>query len=325
MNRTIKWGIAGTGRIAQQFAQDFEYVTNGELVAVSSRHQGSADKFAHKFGIPVAHQGYAQLLADPNVDAVYVASPHTSHYQNTADAIVAGKHVLCEKPLTVTPEECQKLLALAEKSDVFVMEAMWTYFLPAIQKAQQWVEEGRIGKIRQIKADFGYPQLPYDPERREYNVDLAGGCLLDMGIYPVALAWLFMQQDPVDIQALAHKAPNGVEDDLVMLFDYGQQSDGALAMLATSFRARLQNVACIIGDEGYIEIPDFFRAHECFLYQLDTQLDHFEDDRDSIGLNYEAIAVGEDINAGRQQNSSVPWSASLKFQQHMAAIKVHIN
>ena len=321
MSAVIKWGIAGTGRIAQQFAQDFEHVPNGQLVAVSSRSQNSADEFASKFGIAAAHAGYEHLLADPEVDAVYIASPHSCHYQNTADAIAAGKHVLCEKPFTINPQQCLDLIALAEKSDVFMMEAMWTYFLPAIHKAQQWVKQGRIGKLRQIKADFGYPQLPFDPKRREYDADLAGGCLLEMGIYPVALADLFMQQDPVDMQVLAHMAPNGVEDDVAMLFDYGDQADGAVAVLSTSYRARLPNVACIIGEEGYIEIPDFFKASECSLYELDTRLDHFEDGRESIGLNYEAIAAGEDINTGRQQNELVPWSTTLRFQQHMAAIK----
>lgn len=321
MNKVIRWGIAGTGRIAQQFAQDFDYVPNGKLVAVSSRSQDSASAFANQYDIPAAHAGYQQLLADPNVDAVYIASPHSHHYQNTADAISAGKHVLCEKPFTINPQETQDLIALAEKSDVFMMEAMWTYFLPAIQKAQQWVNEGRIGKLRQIKADFGYPQLPYDPTRREYDVAMAGGCLLEMGIYPVALACLFMQKDPVDMQVLAHMAPNGVEDDVAILFNYGEETDGAVAVLSTSYRARLHNFACIIGDKGYIEIPDFFRARECSLYQLDTRLDHFGDGRESSGLNYEAIAAGEDINAGRQQNQLVPWSTTLRFQQHMAAIK----
>ncbi|MDH3903536.1 MAG: Gfo/Idh/MocA family oxidoreductase, partial [Xanthomonadales bacterium] len=190
MNKTkrVRWGIAGTGRISQQFAQDFAYVSNGEVIAVSSRSQESAATFAEQYDIKRAYAGYAPLLADPDIDAVYIASPHTMHFQNTLDAIEAGKHVLCEKPFTINPEESRKLFEIAGQSSVFVMEAMWTFFLPAIQKAQEWLEQGRIGKLRQIKADFGYPQLPFDPGRREYNVEFAGGCLLEMGIYPVSLA-----------------------------------------------------------------------------------------------------------------------------------------
>lgn len=320
MNK-VRWGILSTGRITHQFVQDFATVPNGEVVAVASRTQQSASAFAQQYKIPRAYEGYQKLLEDPDVDAIYVATPHTLHYQNTADAITAGKHVLCEKPFTVNPDESRNLFRIAEQSSVFVMEAMWTYFLPAIQKAQEWVSQGRIGKLRQVKADFGYPQLPYDPGRREYNADLAGGCLLEMGIYPVALAWLFVQQDPRDIQVVAHKAPNGVEDDVAMLFDYGEGTQGVVATLGTSFRTKLQNWAYVIGDEGYIAIPNFWRASQCSLYELDTQIDHFEDGRDSLGFDYETVAVNNDILAGRQQNAIMPWSSTIRFQEHMARIK----
>ena len=296
-------------------------MTNGEVTAVSSRSQKSSDSFAEQYSIGRAYAGYEHLLTDPGVDAVYIASPHTMHFQNTLDAIKAGKHVLCEKPFTINPEESRKLFEIAGQSSAYVMEAMWTFFLPAIQKAQQWLEQGRIGKLRQIKADFGYPQLPYDPNRREYNAEFAGGCLLEMGIYPISLAWLFMQLDPIGIQTTVHKAPNGVEDDVVMLFDYADNTEGATATLATSFRSKLQNWAYIIGEEGYIAIPDFWRANECSLYHLDTRIDHFEDNRKSLGLNYETIAANEDILAGRQQSSIMPWSNTIRFQEHMQRVK----
>ncbi len=319
-SKTVRWGIAGTGRISHQFVQDFAYVPNGKVTAVSSRSQHSADSFAEQYSIGRAYAGYEQLLNDPEVDAVYVASPHTMHFQDTLDAIQAGKHVLCEKPFTINPEESMKLFDIAGQSSVFVMEAMWTFFLPAIQKAQEWLQQGRIGKLRQIKADFGYP-LPFDPDRREYNVEFAGGCLLEMGIYPVSLAWLFMQQDPVGIQAIAHMAPNGVEDDIAMLFDYADSTEGATATLATSFRSKLQNWAYIIGEEGYIAIPDFWRANECSLYHLDTRIDHFNDGRKSLGLNYETIAAIEDILGSRQQSSIMSWSNTIRFQEHMNRIR----
>lgn len=317
----VRWGIVSTGRITHQFVQDFKFVPNGEVVAVASREQQSANAFAGEYGIPKAYSGYERLLEDPEVDAIYVATPHSMHFQNTLDTIDAGKHVLCEKPFTVNPGESKALFEAASNSSVFVMEAMWTYFLPAIQKAQDWVRKGRIGKLRQVKADFGYPQLPYDPDRREYNADLAGGCLLEMGIYPVALAWLFMQKDPVELQVVAHKAPNGVEDDVVMVFDYGRDSEGAVATMGTSFRSKLQNWAYIIGEEGYIAIPNFWRASECSLYELDTRIDHFEDGRTSLGFDYETIASNKDILAGRQQNSIMPWDTTMRLQQHMARVR----
>lgn len=317
----VRWGILSTGRITHQFVQDFAFVPNGEVVAVASRSLESANKFAREYGIPRAYADYGQMLEDTDVDAVYVATPHTLHYQNTIDAIQARKHVLCEKPFTVGVREARNLFHIAEQSSVFVMEAMWTWFLPAIQKAREWVEQGRIGRLRQVKADFGYPLLPFDPNRREYNAELAGGCLLEMGIYPVALAWLFIQRDPEKIQVTAHKAPNGVEDDVAILFNYGDESDGAVATLGTSFRSKLQNWAYIIGEEGYIAIPDFWRASECSLYHLDTRVDHFDDGRKSLGFNYETVAANEDILAGRQQNSLVSWANTIRFQEHMERVK----
>lgn len=317
----VRWGIVSTGRITHQFVQDFRFVPNGEVVAVASRAQESADAFARQYGIPRAYEGYERLLEDGEVDAVYVATPHTMHFQNTADAIAADKHVLCEKPFTINPRESKELFEIADRSSVFVMEAMWTYFLPAIQKAREWVQQGRIGKLRQVKADFGFPKLPFSPEQREYNAVLAGGCLLEMGIYPVALAWLFMQKDPVEMQAVAHKAPNGVEDDLVMVFDYGEDSEGAVATLGTSFRSKLQNWAYIIGEEAYIAIPDFWHASKCSLFELDTCIDHFDDGRTSLGFNYETIASNEDILSGQQQNSIMPWETTLRLQQHMAGVR----
>jgi predicted dehydrogenase len=237
------------------------------------------------------------------------------------DAIAARKHVLCEKPFTVSVEESRRVFHVAEQSSVFVMEAMWTYFLPAVRKALEWVQQGRIGRIRQVKADFGYPLLPYDPKRREYDAELGGGCLLEMGIYPVALAWLFLQQDPDEIQVIARRAPNGVEDDVQMLFDYGDNDTGFSATLATSFRSKLQNWAYIIGEEAYLAIPDFFRARECRLYHLDDCVDRFEDGRRSLGFNFETAAGGEDILAGRQQNRLMPWGNTIRFQEHMERIR----
>jgi predicted dehydrogenase len=319
--KKVRWGIVSTGRITHQFVRDFEYVENGDVLAVASRRQESADAFVQQYGIARAYSSYGQMLRDPDIDAVYIATPHTLHFQNAVDAIGARKHILCEKPFTVGASDSRKLFRLAEQSSVFVMEAMWTYFLPAIRKAQDWVAEGRIGRLRQVKADFGYPLLPFDPDRREYDARLGGGCLLEMGIYPVAIAGLFIGGEPDTIKVVARKAPNGVEDDVQMLFDYGDNDSGCSATLATSFRSKLQNWAYLIGEEGYIAIPDFFRAGECYLYHLDQCIEHFQDGRKSLGFNYETTAVNEDILAGRQQNTTMPWSATIHFQETMERVK----
>lgn len=316
---TVRWGIVSTGRIAHAFARDLAHVEGACLHAVASRTEESARAFASEHGVPRAHGSYRALFDDPEVDAVYVATPHTLHAENAADALRAGKAVLCEKPLTTTPEEARTLVRTAEETGGYLLEAMWTHFLPAIRRARGWVAEGRIGRVLHVKADFGYP-LPYRPEAREYAADLGGGTLLDMGVYPIALAWLFLQQDPTEVHAVARYAPNGVEDDVTVLFEYPE----AVATLGSSFRCRLRNEAVVVGDEGYVAIPDFFRARECSLYRLDERVDHFEEDRQTTGFNHEAAAVGEDLRAGRQQSEIVPWAASLAFQDHMARVRARI-
>lgn len=313
---STRWGIVSTGRIAHQFAQDLVHVENGRLVAVASRSQDRAAAFAVEHGADRAHGSYQALFEDADVDAVYVATPHTLHAQNAADALRAGKAVLCEKPLTTTPEDARALVGVAQETGGYLVEAMWTYFLPAIRKAQEWISQERIGRICHVKADFGYP-VPYDPEGREYAPHLAGGSLLDMGVYPVALAWLFLRQHPLEVHVVARHAPTGVDDDVVMVFDYPD----AVATLGCSFRCRLGNTAYLIGEEGRIVIPDFFRARECSLYHLDERVDHFVDGRRSLGLAYEAAAVGDDLRAGRRQSEVVPWEASLAFQDHMARVR----
>lgn len=314
---TIRWGVLSTGRIAEQFAQDFAYVDGGEIVAVTSRTEKNAAAFAASYGVATVHPTPEALYADPQVDAIYVATPHTLHVDNVLASIESGKAVLCEKPITTNVEDCLRIVRAAEEQAIYVMEAMWTWFLPAIRKAKQWVDEGRIGRLVQIKADFGYPQRPYSPDRREYDARLGGGALLEMGIYPVALLWYFLRRQPDQMQVFSRHAPNGVEDDLTAVLDFGD----CLGTIGTSFRAKLQNWAYLIGEDAYIAIPDFWRASECLFYELDECKEHFRDDRQSIGLNFETQAVIDDLRDGNKESSVVSLADSLAFQQLMESIR----
>lgn len=314
---TIRWGVLSTGRIAEQFAQDFAYVDGGEIVAVTSRTEKNAAAFAASYGVATVHPTPEALYADPQVDAIYVATPHTLHVDNVLASIKSGKAVLCEKPITTNVEDCLRIVRAAEEQAIYVMEAMWTWFLPAIRKAKQWVDEGRIGRLVQIKADFGYPQRPYSPDRREYDARLGGGALLEMGIYPVALLWYFLRRQPDQMQVFSRHAPNGVEDDLTAVLDFGD----CLGTIGTSFRAKLQNWAYLIGEDAYIAIPDFWRASECLFYELDECKEHFRDDRQSIGLNFETQAVIDDLRDGNKESSVVSLADSLAFQQLMESIR----
>ncbi len=314
----VRWGIVSAGNIAGTFARDIVYADNARVGAVAARSGDAAVRFAAKHGISTTYEGYEALFADPDIDAVYVATPHTLHLEHSLAALEAGKAVLCEKPVTTSAADFGTLRAAAAAADRYLMEGMWTWFLPAILKAKEWVDAGRIGELRHLKADFGYP-IPYDPSERLYNAELAGGCLLEMGIYPVALARLFTSQAPSTIEVVSRFAPNGVEDDVVMLFNY----DDCVATLATSFRCKLQNTAYIIGTKGYIEIPHFWRASECTLYVLHDAVDAFVDDRRGSGFEFQIAAASDDILRGRKESAVVNHAASLGFQEDMDRIRTN--
>lgn len=315
--RKIRWGLLSTARIAHQFADDFAFVENGTLAAVASRSAATAKDFAAKHDIPVAYPSYEQLYKDPDIDAIYIATPHSLHCENATDALRAGKAVLCEKPLAISVGEIDALAAVVAETGGYLMEAMWTWFLPAIRQAVDWFNAGEIGELQHIKSDFGYPMLPYSPERREYNVELGGGVVPDMGIYPIAIAYLFTRSHPLSIDVVARNAPNGVEDDVIALFNYADYA----ATLSSSFRCKLPNQTHVIGDKGHIVIPNFWCARECHLYRADEKVDSFVDNRRSHGYDYETTAVGNDLLAGRRESQTVPLAVSRIFQEHIEAIK----
>ena len=317
MREVVRWGIIGAGRIAESFAADIRLVPNASLAAIASRSRSAAEAFVARHGGARAYGSYAEMFADDGVDAVYIATPHNLHAEQARAAAAAGKAVLCEKPITINPEECRALQDYARRRQTYLTEGMWTWYLPAIRRAQAWVAAGRIGRVRHLKADFGYP-LPFDAARREYDRVLAGGCLLEMGVYPVAIAALFMHDDPKAINVAHGLAPNGVENDVVILYHF---EDGGTATLATSFRCKLQNCAYLIGEEGYIAIPDFWRADSCRLFRLDSEIDRYEDGRRGLGFEFEIESVSTDILEGRFESRTVTGADSLRFQTQMARIR----
>ena len=312
----VRWGIVGPGRIAHQFAKDIMSVDNARLVAVAARDGARATAFGTSYGLAHMHEGYDALFANPEVDAVYVATPHSYHLAHCTHALGNGKAVLCEKPLVLTPTECRKLITAANRAGTYLVEGMWTWFLPAIQQALAWYREGRIGELVHVKSDFGYP-LRYSADLREYDVRVGGGAVLEMGIYPIAVARLFTDRAPQSVDVVGRRAPNGVEDDVSAIFNY----DNCTATLGTSFRCKLQNWTYIIGTDGYIAIPDFWRAKRCDLYELDTRVDSFEDERSTIGFDYEIDAVSRDILEGRTESPIIPLATSLAIQEDMKAVR----
>lgn len=312
----VKWGIVSAGNIANTFASDVRHVQGARVHAVAARNRASASAFAERHGIANAYEGYDALFADPDIDAIYVATPHTLHLEHSSAALAAGKAVLCEKPITTSAAECRRLLDVARHANAYLMEAMWTWFLPATIMARQWVDAGRIGKLRHIKADFGL-RMPYRPDARQYDASLAGGCLLDIGIYPIAIARYFSGEAPAHVDAIARRAPNGVDDDVAMLFEYPDFA----ASLAASFRCKLPNSAFIVGTDGYIEIPDFWRARECHLFAGRDKADTFADDRQGSGFEFQIAAVSNDVVNGAKESDVVAHAASLALQEDMDRVR----
>jgi predicted dehydrogenase len=312
----VRWGIVGAGRIAHSFARDMAAASGAELVAVAAREPSRARAFGDRYQIDTSYGDYADLYAAADVDAVYVATPHSCHLDNCRDALASGKAVLCEKPLVLDPAECQALIEAAGVSGNYLVEGMWTWFLPAVRRALDWYQAGRIGQLLHLKSDFGYP-LAYGERVREYDARLGGGAVLEMGIYPVAIARLFTGRGPEDIRVSGHRAPNGVEDDMVAICDYGD----CTATLSTSFRCKLPNWTYLVGTDGTIAIPDFWRAQRCLLYRLDQLVDEFDDGRATEGFDYEIEAVSREIAAGASESATVPLATSLALQQDMAALR----
>lgn len=316
MSELIRWGIVTAGRIAHQFADDLANIDSCEITAVYSRTKQTAERFAEKYDISQVYESVEALVSSEDIDCVYVASPHSFHESHVRAAISAKIPVLCEKPLALNANSASALIQQAISARILLMEGMWTYFLPAYQTAMRWFRDGAIGPLVQIKVDFGYPQLPFSPDRREYNASLGGGAMWEMGIYPVALVWDVMKTQPKSVHTIQKYAPNGVEDDLASILEF----ESVIATVGTSFRCKLENTAYLIGRDGYIEIPDFWRCREAKLYELETLIEHFVDDRTSNGFEFEALSFMEDIRRGRTEPSRVSHEDSVAFQQMMETI-----
>ncbi len=313
--KKIRWGIIGPGKIARKFANDFNYVLNAELTAVASRSEERANEFAKEFNVPKASGSYADIYNDSEVDAIYVATTHNFHFDICSDALKAGKPVLSEKPITTNVHEFEQLKDIADSNNVYLVEGLWTYFLPAVKKAREWFDKGLIGDIVNIKSEFGY-LADYNPDNRLYNPDLAGGSILDIGIYNLAISRLFLGEHYNDINIVAQKAPTGVDDDVNMLVDYG----GRTANLHCSFRSNLNNWTYIYGTEGVIAMKDFWQSKEVHLIKNREQADHFVDDNPGIGFNYEITEVSKEIESGLKQSLVMPHSTSLFLQKQMESI-----
>src|ERR1700756_2625853 len=251
----VRWGILGTGGIARTFVTDLRLTDSGVAVAVGSRSQGSAVRFADKFGIANRHASYESLVADPDVDVIYVATPHPMHHDNAVLALRAGKPVLVEKPFTMNAAEARDVVRVARETGLFAMEAMWTRFLPHVAVIRDWLAAGVLGDIVTVTADHGQ-WFAEDPDFRLFAPELGGGALLDLGVYPVSFASMILGK-PDRIVSLIDPAFTGVDSQTSMLFGY---ATGAQAVLTCTSSAKSPTRGAIVGTEARIEVDGDFYA-----------------------------------------------------------------
>jgi predicted dehydrogenase len=313
----LRWGIIGTGGIAHTFAEDLRLTDSGVVVAVGSRSQDGADRFADEFGVEARHADYESLVADPTVDVVYVATPHPSHRENAILALRAGKPVLVEKPFAMNAAEAAEIVAVAREEKLFAMEAMWTRFLPHVVQICEWLAAGALGEIVTVTADHGQ-WFAEDPEFRLFAPELGGGALLDLGIYPVSFASMILGA-PNRIAAVIDPAFTGVDAQTSMVFGY---ESGAQAVLTCTLRAKSPTRAAIVGTDARIEIEgDFYTPTTITLLPRDDSPTRIESTHQGRGLRHQADEVARRLAAGDLESPLMPLDESIAIMETMDAVQ----
>ena len=318
----IRWGIIGAGHIASRFVTAVQQHTQGQVVAVGSRNRerGAAFAAAHRIGtghrIGAVHEGYAALVADPAVDVVYVATPHSEHREHALLAIAAGKHVLVEKAFTRNALEAVEVIQAARAAGVFLMEAMWTRFLPHVAALRRVIERGEIGDVVRVEADFG-GSPPYNPTDPNFNPALAGGALLDLGVYPIAFAQDLLGT-PTGVTAVGTLAGTGVDVESTVTLDFEGR---AQAIARSSFLADTPRTAVVIGTDGRIDVdPEFYAPTTFTVTRRDGTRTRFEEPVDG-GMQFEAAEVARCIAAGRAESPRVSWQSTLDVMRTLDAAR----
>lgn len=318
MTDSIRWGILGTGTIARKFAEGLRFAKGAELRAVGSRSMETAVQFAEQYQVPNRHACYESLAADPEVDVVYIATPHPMHKDNSMLCLKAGKAVLCEKPFTVNRDEAEALADCAREAKCFLMEAMWTRFLPVICEVRRLLQEGVIGQVRLIRGDFGF-WGDYEEDKSAFLPELAGGALLDVGIYPLSLAAMVFGAYPAKVLSAATFGKYGTDELNAVTLVY---PDGGLALVSSAIRLETPQDAVITGDKGSIHIhAPFWCAEKITVSTNGKTPEVIEMPLHGNGYNYEAEAVMEAMREGRLESPVMPLDESIALVALMDQIR----
>jgi predicted dehydrogenase len=314
----IRWGILSTGDIAHSFAKDLKLLPDADLVAVGSRNQQTADNFGDQFKIPKRYASYEELANDPDIDVIYIGTPHTLHAENSILCMKAGKAVLCEKALTINAREAEKLIQVARDQQVFLMEAMVTRHFPVIHAIQDWIKEGEIGEVRMVKATR-CARGSFDNTTRHLNPLLGGGSLLDVGVYVVSFSSMIYGKPPIKTLGYGHIGSSGSDEQGAALLEY---ENGALSVLVFALRTNAVNEAYILGTKGYIKIfPPFAVPTKATLYVEGKDDISVEIPINGNGLNYETAEVMRCLREGKLESPLMPLDESLEIMRTLDQIR----
>lgn len=318
----VRWGILATGKISTSFVRDLALTPGAELAAVGSRRRESAEAFAAEHGVARAYGSYAELVEDPEVDVVYIGTPHTLHLDDARLAFEAGKHVLCEKPLAMNLAEAEEMVALARQHDRFLMEAMWTATHPVVRELVDGFAAGRFGEPRQVHADLGFV-VDESASARMVDPELGAGALLDMGIYPLTLAHLVLGPAE-ELTAVASLSPEGYDTDVAIA---GRYAGGAVAALTCSMTSWSPRTASIATTTGRLDLPSGFH-HPAYALWTPQEGDpvRLEGAEPVIGRGYgnEAAEVQRCLRAGLRESPLVPHEQTLTLIRQLDELRGHL-
>jgi predicted dehydrogenase len=316
----LRWGILATGGIAHAFASDLR--TAGlDLAAVGSRSTESGERFAAEFDIPRVHASYEELVSDPDVDIVYVSTPHPMHAENAILALEHGKHVLVEKPFTLTGAEAVAVREVATRTGLLAMEAMWTRYLPHMLRVRELVETGALGEVRAVLADHTQ-QISTDPAHRLNNLELGGGALLDLGIYPISFAWDILGA-PTGVNATATIGSTGVDDEVATIFTH---ASGALSTSLSASHSAGPNRASIVGTDARIDLdPVWYTPTSFRLVAPDgAVLEAYESRIEGRGMQFQALAAERYVESGRNDSDILPLEETVAIMGTLDEVRRQI-
>ena len=296
--KKLKWGILGPGSIARDFAQALNRV-NGEVYAVASRNKERAEKFARENNVKKAYGSYDEIIKDKDIDVVYIATPHSNHYEYIIKSLNNNKHVLCEKAITVNERELEEALKIAREKNLVLEEAMTLFHMPLYEKVIKKINKKDLGKVNMVQVSFGSFK-EYDENNRFFNLDLAGGALLDIGTYALSFARYFLSSMPEEILSTVKKAKTGVDEESGIIL---KTKEDEIATISLAFRSKMPKRGIVSCDNGFITIDNFPRANKATINYLDGKVEVIECGEEEKALDYEVIFMEEKINENKESNS----------------------